>query len=199
MKGATAEEVKSVARRAIDICEAYGGELYIDDHVEVCRQVGARGVHLGKADMPVGAARRILGADRIIGGTANTIEDIRRLAGEGADYIGLGPFCFTQTKAGLSPLLGLAGYRRIAAALGYFAGGNSKSSLPVVAIGGITLADVPCLMATGVAGVAVSSAILSAPDPVEATAAFCAALRLSAGRSMDGDAGAGGDKGFRAQ
>jgi thiamine-phosphate pyrophosphorylase len=175
MKGAAPAEVEAVARQALALCRAYGGELYIDDHVEVCRRIGARGVHLGKADMPVSEARRQLGGSYVIGGTANTLADIRRLAHDGADYTGLGPFCFTRTKENLSPLLGLAGYRRILSSL--TTEGHGKPAIPVVAIGGITLADVPALRAAGIAGVAVSSAILSAPDPVEATAAFCAALR----------------------
>jgi thiamine-phosphate pyrophosphorylase len=197
MKGAAPAEVEAVARQALALCKAYGGELYIDDHVEVCRRIGARGVHLGKADMPVSEARRQLGESYVIGGTANTLADIRRLSHDGADYTGLGPFCFTRTKENLSPLLGLAGYRRIlssltpelpcagkehpAAELQVLASltteRHGKPAIPVVAIGGITLADVPALRAAGIAGVAVSSAILSAPDPVEATAAFCAALR----------------------
>jgi thiamine-phosphate pyrophosphorylase len=171
MKGATAVEVEKAARKAKILCERYGGALYVNDHVEVCLRVGAKGVHLGKSDMPVYEARKRLGQHFIIGGTANTFEDIRRLNGEGVDYIGLGPFRFTATKERLSPLLGLEGYQRISEQCRM-----EGITLPVIAIGGIVLSDVPAIKATGVSGIAISSAILGASDPVEETRAFCKAL-----------------------
>ena len=77
------------------------------------KRQGADGVHLGKLDMPIKEARERLGKDFIIGGTANTFEDIRQHAADGADYIGCGPFRFTTTKRKLSPILGLDGYHSI--------------------------------------------------------------------------------------
>jgi thiamine-phosphate pyrophosphorylase len=164
MKDEPAEEVERTARRVKSLCDVYGARLYVDDHVEVCRQVGATGVHLGKRDMPPGEARKILGSGSIIGGTANTFDDIRRLADEGVDYIGLGPFRFTTTKKNLSPVLGLEGYRDILS--------RCKAAgihLPVLAIGGVTIADIPGLMQTGISGIALSSTILQAEDPVAET------------------------------
>jgi thiamine-phosphate pyrophosphorylase len=119
--------------------------------------VNATGVHLGKTDMPPAEARRILGDGFIIGGTANTFEDIRRLTDEGVDYIGLGPFRFTATKKNLSPILGLEGYKDILSRCR-----AAGIALPVLAIGGITVDDIPALMQTGVSGIAVSSAIRQA-------------------------------------
>ncbi|MDR3126965.1 MAG: thiamine phosphate synthase [Tannerellaceae bacterium] len=171
MKGAPAAEVEIVAWKAKALCQQYGGALYVNDHVDVCLQVGAKGVHLGKSDMPVCEARTKLGQDFIIGGTANTFEDIRRLNGEGADYVGLGPFRFTSTKEKLSPLLGLEGYQRILAQCRI-----EEITLPIIAIGGIALKDIPLIRAAGVDGVAISSAILTAADPVGETRAFCDAL-----------------------
>lgn len=147
--------------------EREGFTFIIDDHVELVEPLGADGVHLGKNDMPVAAARRILGPSKIIGATANTLEDMVLAARDGADYIGLGPFRFTSTKARLSPTLGLEGYRCLIAEAR-----DAGVRIPVVAIGGITPGDVAAIMATGADGVAVSGAILSAPDPVAETHRF---------------------------
>lgn len=164
MKEASADEVERTAYEAKKLCDAHQAQLYIDDHVEVCKRVGAAGVHLGKLDMSPRNAREILGHDVIIGGTANTFEDVCRLYHEGVDYIGLGPFRFTTTKKNLSPVLGLEGYRNIVAQCA-----ASHIALPIVAIGGITLKDIPDIMRTGVSGIALSSTILQANDPVEET------------------------------
>jgi thiamine-phosphate pyrophosphorylase len=162
MKGASPAEVEKTGLIAKALCEKYGAQLYIDDHVEVCRNIHAKGVHLGKADMAPQVARRILGNDFIIGGTANTFEDIQRLNNEGADYIGLGPFRFTTTKKNLNPIIGLEGYRRIMMRCK-----EHRIHLPVLAIGGITPNDILSIINTGVSGIALSSTILQAKNPVE--------------------------------
>lgn len=149
----------------------YDFTFIVDDHVELVMQTGADGVHLGKNDLPVAQARRLLGPGKIIGATANTIDDIYRAAHDGADYIGLGPFRFTTTKERLAPILGTDGYRAIITEI------RSKGIfLPIVAIGGITLPDVPELLTTGIDGVAVSGAILGSPDPVASTTSFISKL-----------------------
>ena len=165
MKDAHAEEIIACAEEVIPLCRRHGAKFLLDDHVELVRQLGADGVHLGKNDMPVDEARKILGPDIIIGGTANTIEDIIRLHKQGADYIGCGPFRFTTTKKNLSPILGLDGYKSIVLKMK-----ELGIDLPIVAIGGITVEDIPAVMGTGVSGIALSGAILGAPDPVEMTA-----------------------------
>lgn len=165
MKDAPAEEIVACAEEVIPLCRRHGAKFLLDDHVELVRQLGADGVHLGKNDMPVDEARKILGPDIIIGGTANTIEDIIRLHKQGADYIGCGPFRFTTTKKNLSPILGLDGYKSIVLKMK-----ELGIDLPIVAIGGITVEDIPAVMGTGVSGIALSGAILGAPDPVEMTA-----------------------------
>ncbi|MDR3129040.1 MAG: thiamine phosphate synthase [Tannerellaceae bacterium] len=174
-KGAAVVEVETAAWKAKALCEQYGGSLYVNDHVDVCLKVRAKGVHLGKSDMSPCEARKRLGRDFLIGGTANTFEDIRRLNEEGVDYIGLGPFRFTSTKDRLSPLLGLEGYKQILEKCRI-----EGITLPIMAIGGIVLTDVPVIRAVGLAGIAVSSAILGATDPVEETKAFCNALDVHA-------------------
>lgn len=165
MKDAPAEEIIACAEEVLPLCRRHGAKFLLDDHVELVRQLGADGVHLGKSDMPVDEARKILGPDIIIGGTANTIEDIIRLHKQGADYIGCGPFRFTTTKKNLSPILGLDGYKSIVLKMK-----ELGIDLPIVAIGGITVEDIPAVMGTGVSGIALSGAILGAPDPVEMTA-----------------------------
>lgn len=165
MKDAPAEEIIACAEEVLPLCRRHGAKFLLDDHVELVRRLGADGVHLGKNDMPVDEARTILGPDIIIGGTANTIEDIIRLHKQGADYIGCGPFRFTTTKKNLSPILGLDGYKSIVLKMK-----ELGIDLPIVAIGGITVEDIPAVMGTGVSGIALSGAILGAPDPVEMTA-----------------------------
>lgn len=172
MKDAPLNEVEAMALPVQTLCRRYGAIFVIDDHVELVKKIGADGVHLGKNDMPVDAARQILGSDFIIGGTANTFDDIRRLHQAGADYIGCGPFRFTETKKNLSPVLGLQGYRDIVRQMR-----QNGIDLPIVAIGGITLPDIPEILGTGVTGIALSGMILHAPDPVAMMEQVVSAMR----------------------
>ena len=162
MKDAEEAEIERVARRILPECRRKGAVFIIDDHVELALRVGADGVHLGKNDMPVDEARRLAGGNFIIGGTANTFEDVQRLAAQGADYIGCGPFRFTTTKKNLAPMLGIEGYNLILSQMK-----EHGITLPLVAIGGITSDDIPQLMAAGVSGIALSGSILRAENPVE--------------------------------
>lgn len=164
MKGASDAQVCAAAEVIMPLCRHYGATFILDDRVDFALRLHADGVHLGRNDMPVAEARAMLGSEFIIGGTANTIDDIVRLNNEGADYIGCGPFRFTTTKQNLSPVLGLEGYRAIVAGMK-----ERGITLPLIAIGGITPDDIPSLFATGVSGIAVSGAILDADDPVEQT------------------------------
>ena len=156
MKDASEEEVLKTAESTRKLCRQYDAVFLLDDYVELVERSGADGVHLGKNDMPIDEARRLLGKDKIIGGTANTFEDVKRIYSAGADYIGCGPFRFTTTKKKLSPILGLDGYRRIIEQMTAYG-----INIPVIAIGGILLQDVSDIMQTGVSGVAVSGAILN--------------------------------------
>ena len=162
MKDAADAEALSVAEQLLPLCREHEAVMIIDDRVELARQIKADGVHLGRNDMPVKEARRLLGEEFIIGGTANTFEDVERLAREGADYIGCGPFRFTTTKKNLSPVLGLDGYRTIVSRMR-----AAGITLPVVAIGGIRRDDLAGIMSTGVNGIAVSGAVLNAENPAE--------------------------------
>ena len=164
MKGTDDDEVRPIAVKVKEMCRKAGATFIVDDRVDLVKELHADGVHLGKNDMPIVEARQILGPDYIIGGTANTFEDIRQLNQSGADYIGCGPFRFTTTKERLAPILGLDGYRHIMSQMT-----QEGITLPLVAIGGITLADIPQIMQTGVDGIALSGSILNAEDPTEET------------------------------
>ena len=161
MKDATDDEVRKAAAEIQPLCKEHEAVFLLDDRVELAKELHADGVHLGKNDMPVDEARRILGEEYIIGGTANTFEDIERLAQQGADYIGCGPFRFTTTKKNLAPVLGIDGYREIIEKMC-----KAGIDIPVVAIGGITADDIDAILATGVRGIAVSGTVLNADDPV---------------------------------
>ena len=164
MKEAPLDDVERVALELKPLCKQHDALLVLDDHVELTKKLEVDGVHLGKNDMPIAEARRVLGEGFIIGGTANTFDDVKAHYQAGADYIGCGPFRFTTTKKNLSPILGLEGYRSIIARME-----EEGIDLPVVAIGGITYDDIPQLLQTGINGIAMSGSILRADDPVEET------------------------------
>ena len=172
MKDATDDEVRPIAIEAQRLCRENGATFIIDDRVALVKELHADGVHLGKEDMPIAEARRILGDDYIIGGTANTLDDVKRHYASGANYIGCGPFRFTTTKKRLSPILGLDGYKSIVEGMK-----REGIDLPIVAIGGITADDVPSILATGVTGIALSGAILNADNPVDETRRFVGMVR----------------------
>lgn len=162
MKDATDDEVRPIAIEAQQLCQKFGATFVIDDRVALVKELHADGVHLGQNDMPISEARRLLGTDYIIGGTANTFEDVKSHYESGADYIGCGPYRFTTTKQKLSPVLGLDGYRRIIIEMR-----AAHIDIPIVAIGGITQADIPAILATGITGIALSGTVLRAANPID--------------------------------
>lgn len=172
MKEAGEEEFLTAATEIGRLCKQYNAVFVLDDHVEWVEKTGADGVHLGKNDMPVDEARKLLGKDRIIGGTANTFDDVQRLFQQGANYIGCGPFRFTTTKKNLSPVLGLEGYQHIVEQMK-----AHHIPLPIVAIGGILESDISSIMQTGVSGIAVSGGILNAENPVEEMRQFISLIK----------------------
>lgn len=144
----------------------------LNDNLEIALKAGFFAVHLGKNDMPLDEAWRMIikkgKADFYhVGATANTFEDILEADAHGATYVGLGPYRFTETKKNLSPVLGLEGYRKIMKQCE-----DAGVTIPIFAIGGIQLEDVDALMDTGIAGIAVSGAIVNAPNPEQETRRF---------------------------
>lgn len=164
LKDATDEEFRRTALEIIPMCKEHEAFLVFDDRVELAMEMGVHGVHLGKDDMPPLQARETMGAEAIIGVTANTADEILRFKGMDVDYVGLGPYHTTTTKQKLSPVLGAEGTESVVKAVR-----QADMLLPIVSIGGLTLEDIPTVMATGVNGIAVSGAIINAPDPVKAT------------------------------
>lgn len=149
-----------LAESAKLMCDKYMADYIINDNVYLTKKMDADGVHLGLTDMSVLEARAILGETKIIGGTANTFEDVVQRATENCDYIGLGPFQFTATKQNLSPILGLDGYRSIIEQM------KAKNiQIPIYAIGGITLENVESLMESEIYGIAVSGLITQSKNP----------------------------------
>lgn len=151
-----------LAESAKIMCDKYMADYIINDNVYLAKKMDAHGVHLGLSDMKIEEARAVLGNTKIIGGTANTFEDVLQRAEERCDYIGLGPFQFTATKENLSPILGLEGYRSIIEKMK-----QKNIETPIYAIGGITLENVESLMETGIRGIAVSGLITQSENPTQ--------------------------------
>lgn len=162
MKDAETSEIINVAKIIEPACHRVGATFIIDDHVELVKTINTDGVHLGKNDMSIKEARNILGSNYIIGGTANTIEDIINIYQSGADYIGCGPFKFTTTKKKLSPIIGLNGYSNIISNMN-----KLHIDIPIVAIGGIVDEDILPILKTGINGIALSGCVINADNPVE--------------------------------
>ena len=158
-KKGSKEEILQVASQVRTWCTYGSAHLIINDSIEIAKEVNADGVHLGLTDTSIEEARKALGPSKIIGGTANTLEDVIQRIHEKCDYVGLGPLRFTSTKEKLSPLLGFEGYQRISKELEMLG-----LSIPIYAIGGIVQSDVQLLKRTGVYGIAVSGMISDAAD-----------------------------------
>ncbi|MGO4707750.1 thiamine phosphate synthase [Chryseobacterium sp. 2TAF14] len=161
-KDAPENEFNKLCKFSKKICLEYQAICIINDHVQMAKEVEADGVHLGLKDKSVETARHILGKNKIIGGTANTIENVLQRINESCDYIGLGPLRFTSTKEQLSPVLGFEGYEKIINDL------KQKSiEIPkIFAIGGIVLEDIERLQQIGIYGVAVSGQITNQPSVI---------------------------------
>lgn len=144
------------------MCKDYGATFIIDDNVTLTKKINADGVHLGKNDMPIAEARMILGDKFIIGGTINSFDDIlQHLQGATPDYFGCGPFRFTSTKKNLAPILGYEGYKNILTKMR-----ENNINIPLIAIGGICKDDISKLLDCGINGIALSSSILNAENPI---------------------------------
>jgi thiamine-phosphate pyrophosphorylase len=159
LKTGTDHDRYRLALAIAERCRAAGATCLVNDRVDLAAAVEADGVHVGAEDLPVEAARRVLGPGALIGGTARDPATGRRLVAEGASYLGVGPTFTTSSKPGLPEPIGVEGVRSVAAAV----------EVPVVAIAGITADTVDAVLATGAWGVAVIGAIAQAPDPHVAT------------------------------
>lgn len=163
MKDADTSLMEDTAIVIQKMCKDYGATFIVDDHVLLAKKINADGVHLGKNDMPIAEARKTLGNSFIIGDTVNSFEDIlNTLQSATPDYFGCGPFRFTATKKNLAPILGYEGYRTIVKKMK-----NMNINIPLIGIGGIERSYIPILLESGVNGIALSSSILKALNPVK--------------------------------
>ena len=151
LKGYSDKTILATAQKAREITNHFQTRLIINDYYKVAKLVNADGVHLGKGDTAIKVAREFLGPYFIIGGSANTLQDCEDLLKKEIDYIGLGPFKFTNTKKVLSPVLGKDGYAAIIDVL--------QTNTPIIAIGGITLDNISEILETGINGIAVAGEI----------------------------------------
>jgi thiamine-phosphate pyrophosphorylase len=156
-------ETASAMRRAL---EGTAAQLVVDDRADVALAAGVPAVHLGRDDLDVATARMLLGAQAVIGGTANSLGEALQVAATDVDYLGVGPVFGTRSKANPAPPLGLDGLQAIVEAV----------RKPVIAIGTITADRVRSVLDTGAYGVAILSAIVCEPDPAEATRVFRGAI-----------------------
>lgn len=161
-KRASGAEMLRVARRLAPVAKAWERTFIVNDRVDVALLADADGVHLGQDDLPVAAARRLLGPKRLIGLSTHHLAQVAAAQESGADYLGFGPVFATRTKDLPDPVVGLAG----------LAGATAASRLPVVAIGGITVERAASVRDAGAAAAAVISDLLEPPGPRERARAF---------------------------
>lgn len=163
MKDTNEEDMEHTAIVVQKMCRDYGATFIIDDNVALAKRIGADGVHIGKNDMPVAEARKMLGEGYIIGATVNTFDDIvNTLHTATPDYFGCGPFRHTTTKRNLAPILGYEGYRKVISKMR-----ERNIEIPLIAIGGIAKGDIPLLLECGVKGIALSGSILNSKNPIK--------------------------------
>ncbi len=154
-----------------DICDDWGATLIVTNHVHLKGKADIQGFHIEDMNADFIALRKEIGEEFTLGGSSNTVDNLIRLAKEGVDYAGFGPFKITTTKPNKSPLLGLNGYATAITELKVL-----EIELPILAVGGVTLNDIPFLMKTGIFGIAASSAINQAENMYEAYLDFYKAI-----------------------
>ena len=157
-KTASTKEFYDLALKVKEITSKYGVPLLINDRIDIALAVGSEGVHIGQDDMPADIAREIIGEDKILGVSASTVEEAKKAEIDSADYIGSGAVFPTSTKDDADSV-SKEELKKIIDSI----------DIPVVAIGGITVENASTLKGSGIAGVSVVSAIMSAEDPKEAS------------------------------
>ncbi|GAA1523027.1 hypothetical protein GCM10009827_044280 [Dactylosporangium maewongense] len=162
----TDREAYELTLRVVALCRAAGAVCLVNDRLHIALAAGADGAHVGADDLPVSAARRVLGPHAILGATARNPVSARQAVADGASYLGVGPAYSTTTKTGLPAAIGPSGVRAVVEAV----------DVPVIAIGGVTPSRAATLFAAGAHAVAVVGAMSTAPDPAAAAAAFAAVL-----------------------
>ena len=155
------------AETIMQLCRDASVTMIVNDRIDIALAVDADGVHLGQSDIPLPVARKLLGAQKLMGGSATDFDELRKVIEGGADYVGFGPVFGTMSKENPGNPRGISFMKEVV----------ERSSIPVVAIGGIKLNHVKELFATGIHGIAVISAICCEPDPAKATQRFLTAIK----------------------
>lgn len=155
MKNQTPENIISTGKQLLRLLHARQIPLIINDHPEIALAIDADGVHIGQTDMPYNKVRQQLGYKKIIGLSIENIQQAQQCRHFDCDYFGVGPVFTTATKKDHTPPIGMTGLKTI----------NDILDTPVVAIGGINLHNIQSVLATGVPGVAIASAVFSATNP----------------------------------
>jgi len=163
-----AEQLRQAAR---DV----GATFIVNDRCDVALAVEAEGVHLGQGDLPLALAKAIMGSNKLIGISTHTLDQVREASVGGAGYMGFGPIFPTTSKADHEPVVGVEGLRQA----------RKLTSLPMFAIGGMTVTSVEGLIQAGADGIAVMSAIWTAPDIATAVHGFIEKI-AGATRPMNG-------------
>lgn len=161
-KNATTAERVALGRSLKEVVRGTGVLLMINDDIDAALAIDAHGAHVGQSDMPIEEARRQLGPDKLLGLSCGNDSELAALAPAVADYVGLGPVFSTDSKPGHSAPIGLHGLQRLAA----------RSRIPAIAIGGLKQEHLEDVLATGVCGMAVISAICGQADPEAASRAL---------------------------
>lgn len=158
-KSGSTREMIDVARRMKSLCGKAGVSFIVNDRLDVALAAEADGIHLGQDDFPLPLARKLLGSDKIIGGSASDMEEARICLSEGADYVGFGPVFPTTSKDDAGPVSGIERLKEIV----------ENIPLPIIVIGGVSAENTPAVMRAGAAGIAVISAVCCQEDPLKAT------------------------------
>lgn len=174
-KAATTRELLRMGEELLAVTRPAGVPLIVNDRLDVALALDADGVHLGQEDLPAAVARRLLGPDKILGVSADTVEEALEAQQAGADYLGVGDVFGTRSKPDAGEAIGLEGLRRVAEAV----------RIPVVGIGGVTAENAAAVVEAGAAGVAVLSAVMGAPDPEAAARALRTAVEAGRARKVE--------------
>ncbi|CAB4744310.1 unannotated protein [freshwater metagenome] len=166
-KSLSDRQIVAFTRILVDRLAGTSVRIIVNDRVDLALAAGADGVHLGRDDVPVAAARRLAPQGFLVGGTCRNAHQAREAKAQGADYVGVGPVYPTTTKSGLPNPIGLETLR------------DAARVLPAIAISGINAERVPEVMAAGAYGVAVASAICRSPQPAIAARGLVDAIALA--------------------
>jgi len=158
MKDFSEEIIAETAINALKICKPFNCMLILNDFPQVAIDTGCDGVHVGQKDVPASVLKKILPSSMIFGVSTNNAEEISKAYNDGANYVGLGPFRYTQTKDHLRKVLGLDGIKQVLKA-------TKEISIPIYAIGGIETTDIDTILKRGIYGIAVSGMLSKATNP----------------------------------